>query len=72
MWVRLRYARPSVRVEVSDDGEGVAPEDHERLFAEFVRVVRPGSKEKGTGLGLSIVKRIRMRMNPIASPFVMS
>jgi signal transduction histidine kinase len=59
--VRLRQRGPNVRVEVADDGEGIAREDQARLFGEFVRILRPGSaaeRVKGTGLGLSLVKRI--------------
>jgi len=59
--VRLRQRGPNVRVEVADDGEGIAHEDQARLFGEFVRILRPGSvaeRVKGTGLGLSLVKRI--------------
>lgn len=50
-----------VRAEVTDNGVGIAPEDTERLFEEFVRVGRtnPAIKHvKGSGLGLALVKRI--------------
>ena len=50
-----------VRIEVVDDGIGIAPEDQERLFTEFVRIQREGTAvagARGTGLGLSIVKRV--------------
>jgi two-component system NtrC family sensor kinase len=40
-----------VRIEVSDDGPGVAPELLDRLFMPFVSSKAPG---KGTGLGLSV------------------
>lgn len=52
-----------VRVEVADDGPGIAPADQERLFQEFVRLqspASPGPGAKGSGLGLSIVKRIAL------------
>lgn len=46
-----------VRLSVSDDGPGVAPADHERIFDRFFQadLARAGS---GTGLGLSIARWI--------------
>lgn len=46
-----------VRVVVADDGRGIAPEDHERIFHPFTRL-EPPSDDAGTGLGLSLVRRI--------------
>ncbi|MCC6130083.1 MAG: hypothetical protein IT186_09145 [Acidobacteria bacterium] len=59
--VRVLSRPPMVRVEVSDNGIGITPEDQARLFQEFVRIPGPGSKltkTKGSGLGLSIVRRV--------------
>ncbi len=50
------------RVEMRDNGIGIAPEDQKKLFQEFVRIrreTREGElKVPGIGLGLSISKRI--------------
>jgi len=42
-----------VRIEVRDDGPGVAPELREKIFAPFFT-----TREKGTGLGLAFVREI--------------
>jgi len=44
------------RLSVADTGVGIAPEDLERVFGEFVQVGPP--KEGGTGLGLTISRRL--------------
>jgi signal transduction histidine kinase/HAMP domain-containing protein len=45
-----------VRIEVRDDGPGIAPQYQPRLFEKFYRV--PGSEPGGAGLGLSIVRDV--------------
>jgi signal transduction histidine kinase len=45
----------SVSIAVIDNGPGIAPEDQERIFEEFVRLE---GRAEGLGLGLAIVKRI--------------
>jgi PAS domain S-box-containing protein len=50
-----------VRVNVSDDGIGIAPEHHDRVFEMFGRVYSDKTYE-GTGIGLAIVKKAVNRM----------
>jgi signal transduction histidine kinase len=53
---RFRLPRPnSVEVSVRDSGPGIAPEHHQEIFEDFVRVDRNTS---GMGLGLAIAKRL--------------
>jgi signal transduction histidine kinase len=50
-------------VEVSDQGPGLKPEDHARLFQKFAKLsARPTAGESSTGLGLSIVKKMAEAM----------
>ena len=45
-----------VRVSVQDTGEGIKPEDLERVWGKFTRGSDQDLKSKGTGLGLYLVK----------------
>jgi signal transduction histidine kinase len=45
----------SVQISVTDSGAGIAPEHHQEIFEDFVRVDRSSS---GMGLGLAIGKRL--------------
>jgi PAS domain S-box-containing protein len=46
-----------VTIEVIDHGEGISPEDQERIFHEFVQLGKT-QLQNGTGLGLPISRRL--------------
>jgi two-component system sensor histidine kinase NblS len=52
-----------IRIEVSDTGIGIAPEDQAAIFDRFFRVENRVHTLEGTGLGLSIVKNIIEKHN---------
>lgn len=58
--VRARDAGAArFRIEVSDDGPGIAPHDLGRLFVDFEQLDAGTAKSHpGTGLGLALAKRI--------------
>ena len=53
--VSVRREGSEVVVEVADDGPGIAPAEHDRVFDRFYRA--PGTPGSGTGLGLAIVRQ---------------
>ena len=53
--LRVRGEKGTGMLIVEDNGPGIAPEDHARVFERFVRATHSGN---GCGLGLAIVKEI--------------
>ncbi len=53
----IRGDAGSVTVEVRDEGEGIPPDDQERIFDEFVQLGKTQLQD-GTGLGLPISRRL--------------
>ncbi|MBT7350649.1 ATP-binding protein, partial [candidate division WWE3 bacterium] len=48
-----------VKLEISDTGIGITPEDLNKIFNEFYRSKNAKAAElRGTGLGMSIVKNL--------------
>ncbi|MBF0372434.1 MAG: PAS domain-containing protein [Alphaproteobacteria bacterium] len=57
--VGCRRRGDRLRIDVVDSGIGIPPEEHRRIFREFVQIDNPArDRNLGLGLGLSIVKRL--------------
>jgi signal transduction histidine kinase/CheY-like chemotaxis protein len=57
--VDLGGAQVRLSFSVSDTGEGIAPEDHERIFLPFERAGRNAhASGKGTGMGLPTARQL--------------
>jgi signal transduction histidine kinase len=66
--IRIRAERLGARVRlwVEDNGIGIDPQYHERVFGVFERL-HPQEDYPGTGIGLAIVKKCMQRMGGEAS-----
>ncbi|MEV4355175.1 ATP-binding protein [Nonomuraea sp. NPDC049625] len=57
----VEVADRKVIVTVADDGDGIPPQDRERIFERFTRLDDARAKDKeGSGLGLSLSREIAM------------
>lgn len=61
VFLRAEDRGQRVRIWIEDNGIGVAPQNHEKIFGLFQRLHRP-EDYAGTGVGLAIVKRAVERM----------
>lgn len=53
-----------VLLTIADTGIGIAPEDQERIFKEYVQIEGPGgARDHGVGLGLAIVRHIALLLD---------
>lgn len=56
--VLLEQSREEVLLSVSDEGVGIPPDEHERIFEPFRRSKGSSAEIPGIGLGLSVSRRI--------------
>lgn len=54
----VKRCGPDVKLAVSDEGRGVAPDQIGRLTEAFYQVDRAGQEQQGAGTGLALVKAI--------------
>lgn len=55
--VALEESEEEVRLCVSDDGKGISPQEHEKVFRRFYRLEKSRTSA-GNGLGLALVKAV--------------
>jgi signal transduction histidine kinase len=62
--LRVRNVNGSCQIEVADEGLGIPPDEHERIFEKFYRLdPQQTHGVGGSGLGLYICRELVERMN---------
>lgn len=57
--IKLKPVSGGHKITVTDDGKGIANNEHVAIFSEYYQIENPErDRSKGLGLGLSIVKRL--------------
>jgi len=57
--ISLEESNGKIRVDIIDEGKGIAAEEKEKIFKKFYRIGNASTKvAKGTGLGLYLTKKI--------------
>jgi signal transduction histidine kinase/CheY-like chemotaxis protein len=69
--IRVTAARDvgeAITLAVTDNGIGIAEENHERIFEEFTQIPGPlQARVKGTGLGLPLCRRLSQLLGGVIS-----
>jgi signal transduction histidine kinase len=60
VWIRTEIEEDLAVIVVADQGKGIAPQDHDRIFEKFERV--DPSEPSGSGLGLYISRHLARAM----------
>ncbi|MFT9497518.1 sensor histidine kinase [Anaerosolibacter sp.] len=59
IWIRTQLTDHGLRIEVIDNGKGIAEEDLPNIWDRFYKIDKSGKRnDSGTGLGMAIVKNI--------------
>jgi len=58
IWVDVKEEDGHYTFCVKDDGPGIPPQHHDRVFGIFERLLRDTGKAQGSGIGLATVKKI--------------
>jgi signal transduction histidine kinase len=57
VWVRALVSGDMMEFSVRDDGPGIAPQYHAKIF-EMFQTLQPRDQTEGSGMGLAIVKKL--------------